>query len=175
MLYNLVIPNKGDVWRLRNIIAERGISMITQNIKNAYLYYGLGERLAKGLKYLEQTDFSGMAPGKYEIDGSDVFALVQKYDSKPISQGKWEAHRKYIDIQFIVKGVEQIGYANLDSLEVIQEYDAERDCLLLQGKGNMFECNSGTFAIFDPQDAHMPCIAVRDPEPVKKVVVKVRV
>jgi YhcH/YjgK/YiaL family protein len=149
--------------------------MITQNIKNASLYFGLGERIAKGLKYLQQTDFSGMEPGKYEIDGSDVFALVQKYDSKPISEGKWEAHRKFIDVQFVAEGAEQMGYADIESLEVTKEYDAEGDYLLLQGKGCMLACSAGTFAIFGPQDAHMPCIAIDSPSPVKKVVVKVRV
>jgi YhcH/YjgK/YiaL family protein len=67
--------------------------MIVDNIKNAGLYYGMGPRIEQALKYLQQNDFAGMEPGKYEIDGNNVYALVQKYDSKPFSEGKWEGHR----------------------------------------------------------------------------------
>ncbi len=149
--------------------------MVADNIKNAGLYSGMGERVGKALKFLQETDFSGMKPGKYEIDGSDIYALVQMYETKPAVLGKWEAHRKYTDIQYVVEGMEQMGYAYAGNLEVTKEYDPEGDYLLLQGNGSMLVCSSGTFAIFGPEDAHMPCIAVNEPAPVKKVVVKVRV
>lgn len=149
--------------------------MVADNLKNAALYNGMGERIKKALNYLQGTDFSKMEPGRYEIDGSDIYALVQKYDTKPAAEGKWEAHRKYADIQYVVEGVEQMGYAFIESLEVSQEYDPEKDALLLRGSGSMVICNRGTFAIFGPEDAHMPCIAVDKPTPVKKVVVKVRI
>lgn len=149
--------------------------MIVDNIKNSGLYMGIGSRIEKALKFVQETDFSDMESGKYEIDGSNVFALVQNYDTKPLTEGKWEAHKKYVDVQYIANGVEQMGYAFIGSLEVTKEYDSEADYLLLQGNGNMVVCKTGTFAIFGPEDAHMPCIAVDLPTPVKKVVVKVKV
>ena len=149
--------------------------MVLDNIKYAGLYSAMGARIRKALVFLQETDFSKMEPGKYEIDGSNINALVQKYVTKPLAEGKWEAHRKYIDIQYIAEGMEQMGYAFAESLEVSKEYDTEADYLLLQGNGSMLVCNSGTFAIFGPEDAHMPCIAVNEPSPVKKVVVKVKV
>ena len=149
--------------------------MITDNIKNAGLYFGMGERIKKALVFLQETDFSKMEPGRCEIDGSSLYALIQKYDTKPVTEGKWEAHRKYIDIQYVAEGMEQMGYAYAGSLEVTKEYDPEGDYLLLQGNGSMVVCSSGTFSIFGPEDAHMPCIAVSAPMPVRKVVVKVRV
>lgn len=149
--------------------------MITDNIKNADLYFGVSARLEKALKYLQQNDFTKMEKGKYEIDGNDVFALVQKYDSKPISEGLWEAHRNFIDVQYVADGAEQMGYAYIDTLKVTKEYDPAGDYSLLEGRGCMMECQSGTFAVFGPEDAHMPCIAIDAPRPIVKVVVKVRV
>ena len=149
--------------------------MIVDNIKNANLYFGMGERIEKALKYLQQNDFTKMDTGKYEIDGSNVFALVQKYDSKPLSAGLWEAHRNFIDVQYVADGAEQMGYAFIEPMKVSKEYDPAGDCLLLEGKGNMLVCSKGTFCIFAPADAHMPCIAIDAPQPIVKVVVKVRV
>lgn len=149
--------------------------MVVDHLKNSNLYYGLGKEMEKALKYLQQTDFSKLGPGKYEIDGKNVFALVQQYQSKPIEEGKWESHRKYIDIQFISEGIENIGYAFLDDMKVAQEYDEEKDFMLTEGKGSFLTLKSGAFAIFAPDDVHMPGIAVDKPQPIKKVVVKVLV
>jgi YhcH/YjgK/YiaL family protein len=150
-------------------------NMIVDNISNGNLYFGVSARMEKALKYLQQNDFTKMDAGKYEIDGNDVFALVQKYDSKPIANGVWEAHRNFIDVQYVADGAEQMGYAYLKSLNVSKEYDPAGDYLLLEGKGIMLNCQKGTFAVFGPEDAHMPCIAIDAPQPIVKVVVKVRV
>jgi len=149
--------------------------MVIDSIRNAPLYYGLGDRIVSALKFLQESDFSAMEPGKYEIDGSNVYALVQKYESKPREAGKWEAHRKYIDVQYVSEGTEQMGYACIDAMKVTKEYDGEGDYLLLEGEGSMLVCRAGTFAIFSPEDAHMPGIALDKPQEIKKVVVKVRV
>ncbi len=147
--------------------------MIIDTLKNSALYQGLGPRIAAGLNYLKSTDFSRLEPGKYEIDGQRLFAMVQGYTSKPRHEGKWEAHRKYIDIQFIVRGVESMGYANLDALTVSQPYNDKDDYLLLEGSGDFLTAGAGTFILFAPQDAHMPGLALTTPQPVIKVVVKV--
>jgi YhcH/YjgK/YiaL family protein len=149
--------------------------MVVDNIKNAGLYFGLGTRIKKALKYLQETDFTRMVPGKYKIDGRSIYALVQEYDTKLPEEGLWEAHRRYIDIQYVADGMEQIGYAFIEDLEVIKEYDIGGDCLFLKGRGSMVLCPAGTFAIFKPEDAHMPCMAAEVPSRVKKVVVKVKV
>jgi YhcH/YjgK/YiaL family protein len=147
--------------------------MVVDKIKNAGLYYSMGEKYEKAFKFLQDSDISKMAPGKYEIDGSHVYALVQQYDSKPLIEGKWEAHRKYTDIQYVAEGAEQIGYANIHEVDAASEYDSEGDYLLLQGHGSMIPLNAGSFAIFWPEDAHMPCIALNESKSVRKVVVKV--
>jgi YhcH/YjgK/YiaL family protein len=149
--------------------------MVIDKITNAQLYYGLGKRITLALKYLKETDFSGIEPGRYEIDGSNVYALVQVYESKLPDTGKWEGHRKYIDIQYVAEGSELIGYANIERMKTICGYDEEKDFILFEGKGDFLSVPAGTFALLWPHDVHMPGIAADIPRTVKKVIVKVRV
>ena len=148
--------------------------MLFDKIKNAPQYYALGERLATSLKYLMQNDFSAKTPGRYEIDGDRIYALVQEYDTRPGSAGKWEAHRKYIDIQYIVEGTELMGYENLESMEISDsDYNPEKDAIYPKGEGSFVKMTAGMFAILWPQDAHMPGQAISEPVKVRKVVIKV--
>jgi YhcH/YjgK/YiaL family protein len=149
--------------------------MVFDNIKRASTYYSLGEKITKALKYLGETDFVNLEPGKYEIDGKDVFAIVQTYNTKPLSACKWESHKNYIDIQFLISGQEKMGYTESTKAYVVQEYDAEKDCTIYKGNGNFVTVEEGHFAIFFPSDIHMPSIALNIPKEVKKVVVKVSV
>lgn len=91
------------------------------------------------------TDFSTIEVGRYEIDADNLFALVQKYDSIPKEQGKWECHRKYIDIQFIAEGTEQIGFRNIDKMKIITEYNPEKDVSFLSGEGDYVTVIVGDF------------------------------
>ena len=111
-----------------------------------------------------------------EIDGRKVYVMVQQYETKPMEKGRWEAHRKYIDVQYVHQGAELFGYANLQDLKA-GSYDEAKDFLLLQGegKGDFFRVGEGTFVILFPQDGHMPGMAISTPQPVKKFVVKVAI
>jgi len=99
---------------------------------------------------------------------------VQEYETKPRELGFWEAHRQYMDIQYVASGVELMGFANLNYLRV-GGYDESKDFVPGFGEGTFFEMHAGTFTIFAPQDAHMPGIATGNPQPVRKIVMKVRV
>jgi len=149
--------------------------MIIDRIDNASIYNGVAPRLAAALAYLRDTDFAGMELGRYDIDGDEIYAMVQAYTTKDVSKGLWEAHRRYIDVQYVVSGNECMGYANLGGLTVSQEYEEKDDYLLLEGEGDFLTMPAGTFIILSPQDAHMPQIAVGTPCEVSKVVVKVAV
>ncbi len=136
--------------------------------------FKLAARLASGLQFLQDNDATKLQPGRIDLDGDRVFALVQHYNTKPKEQGVWEAHRKYIDIQYVAEGRELMGYANLEHLQA-GEYDAEKDVVLLKGEGSYVLMKPGTFVILMPVDAHIPQVAVDSPEPVKKVVIKVAI
>lgn len=146
--------------------------MVIDQLKNAALYFGMHPRLADAFRYLRETDFSKIEPGKYEIDGSNLFALIQNYDPKPREQARWEAHRKYIDVQYVLSGGELFGYAPLERLGSVA-YDEAKDFHELKGEGDFLQAPAGTFLILYPEDAHMPGIAGPGTRPVKKIVVKV--
>lgn len=149
--------------------------MIIDTLNHSKIYYELHPRFRQAFQFLIDTDLNALEPGKYEIDGTNIFALVQQYTTKPKEDGLWEAHRNYFDIQYIVKGLESFGYAPIDSLQVTKSYDAENDYALYAGEGSFLALQVGSFALVYPQDAHMPCITRIEPEDVKKIVVKIRI
>ncbi|MBI1936710.1 MAG: YhcH/YjgK/YiaL family protein [Ignavibacteriales bacterium] len=149
--------------------------MIFDTLKHASIYFSFGEKVKSAFTYLMNTNFDNLEPGKYEIDGEDVFAIVQQYDTKPLSSGKWEAHKKYLDIQYVVTGKERMGYSNSQKMIVTEEYNEEKDIMFLKGEGNFLSVEAGSFAVFFPTDIHMPGIAINLSTSVKKVVVKVKV
>ena len=80
--------------------------MIKDNSQHIDYYNYLTNDLQMGLKYLKETDFSSLENGKYEISGEKIYAIVQDYTSKPLEEGKFEAHKNHIDIQYIIEGEE---------------------------------------------------------------------
>ncbi len=149
--------------------------MIADIIENAQDYYKLGENFQKGFEFLKNTDLKKLENGKYEIEGDNVFVSVQDYQTKPESEGKFEAHKKYADIQFIISGEEKIGYTNIRNCTTTTFYDDTNDIVFLEGKGDFITAHENSFLIFMPQDAHMPCISIDDSKYVKKAVVKVKI
>lgn len=151
--------------------------MIVDKLKNARWYYGSGKKIQMALEWLQKTHLAGMTPGRYEIDGTNVYALVQEYTSKPRDPaqgaGKLEAHRKYIDVQYIVSGVEQIGYANTEDAKVTVPYDESKDVLFVDAPCDFVTLRAGMFMLLGPNDAHMPGIMAISSQPVRKVVVKI--
>ena len=149
--------------------------MILDQLPNASVYVGVNDGLSLAFRYLAENDFADVEPGRYERDGEAVYAMVQQYDTKPIEEGNWEAHRKYLNVQYVSSGVERMGYAPLSTLNAGQ-YHEDDDYLLLEGEGIFLPMPAGTFVVLHPQDAHIPgMVAGTTPEPVRKVVVKVRV
>jgi YhcH/YjgK/YiaL family protein len=150
--------------------------MIADVLKNRHIYEAISPRIKTSLEYIANTDFSAMEPGKYELDGANIFALVQAYDSIPREQGKWECHKKYIDIQYIAEGVEQIGCNNINQMKITTEYNADKDIAFLAGEGDFVTYSKGSYGIFFPEDVHQPKIAVNNiPCKVKKVVIKIKI
>jgi YhcH/YjgK/YiaL family protein len=150
--------------------------VILDIIKNYKHYEKMSPLIARALQIAAQTDFEKLQDGKYEVDGDKLFYIVQRYKTKP-SANKIEAHRKYIDIQFLVNGKERIGYAPANSLKQAVEYDPEKEVEFFQAEKNMTFLNmtKGYFAIFCPSDAHMPGCQMNEPEDVIKIVFKVKV
>jgi YhcH/YjgK/YiaL family protein len=146
--------------------------LIIDKLSNAEIYYGLHPRIKKGLQFLIDNDLNSLTPGKYEIEGDDIFVMIQEYETINVEHGRWESHQKYTDIQFMILGEERMGYANVDRMKVV-EHHKEKDLMFLDGNGDLLFVNQGCFTIFTPKDAHMPTLSVHKPRYVKKAVVKV--
>jgi biofilm protein TabA len=149
--------------------------MIFDKVQRAAQFHSLHPNIALALKACADDELCGRAPGRYELRGKDVFALIQEYETKRPEDCKYEAHRSYIDVQYILSGRELMGWAELKTLDVVKPYDEEKDFLLLEGKGTLIPMNTGDFAILYPHDAHMPCVAHDAPSKVRKLVLKVKV
>ena len=135
--------------------------MILDRLENADLYRPMGANIASALDYLRRTDFAQIAVGRHDVDGDRVFAIVQRYRPKPLAQIVWEAHRQYIDVQYLAAGSERMGYQPLaDGLSVRQPYDPQKDAILFNADGQLFTMSAGDFAIFAPCDVHAPGLAI---------------
>jgi len=149
--------------------------MIADNIKNAATYFSSHKHFQFALEYLQRTDFSQLANGKYELDGENAFAIVNRYDTHNADELKWEAHRKYIDIQFLASGFEQVGIEQIERFIPATEYDDAKDVQFFSGGGNSFKLNEKEFVIIFPHEVHKPGILLNEKTSVTKVVIKVKV
>jgi YhcH/YjgK/YiaL family protein len=150
--------------------------MILDTIANADTYKNISPHIARTFKFLRAFDITGKGDGRYDIDGNNIFCIVQRYKTKPPTD-KLEVHRKYIDIQFLAKGAEQIGYAPAGRLKQAAAYNEEKDVGFFYADGDTTFLNmtEGDFVIFWPSDAHMPGCQVNESQEVIKVVFKIRI
>ncbi len=149
--------------------------MIVDKLSSSIIYSVLNERIAKAFQYLKGIEFNDLPPGKYEIDGVNIFAIVSEYQTKDQNEGKPESHKKYIDVQYVAKGSELIGYAPLGDQKIVSEYSEENDIVFYKCETSLLGVDEGMSAIFFPDYIHLPGIKVGDKSLVKKVVFKVRV
>ncbi len=151
--------------------------MILDQLDIALMSAGLGERIAIALPSLHQDSVRNAAPGTYEVDGENLFYIVDEYETQPIKEGRLEIHRRYLDIQYIVSGGECIGTAPLEGLIEESPYDGETDLAFYRYDPAMSKLvlKQGMFAIFWPNEPHMPGQRIGNTsEKVKKIVVKIR-
>ncbi len=151
--------------------------MIVDKIENAHLYVNLSENIAKALEILKSTDFAEKKDGRYDVDGDNLYYFVQRYETRPLSQCKLEAHKNYIDIQFVADGEELLGYCPLENLETREPYNQAKDVALYKvpARITLVNLQPGMFCLLFPQDAHMPKCQLDAPSNVLKVVVKVKI
>ena len=151
--------------------------MIADVLSQRQRYTGLSPRFAAAFEYLEQLPADHPA-GRYEIDGDNIFALVQSYQTQPLSSAKVETHRQYIDIQFIQSGRETMLWSPLNQrMEITQPLAPGKDVIFYNTPPNMTPINfgPGQFVIFFPTDCHAGGLECGGTAEVRKVVMKVRV
>ena len=150
--------------------------MILDKIENLGLYKGMSDSIAEALENLKKTDYFGYSPGKYAIKGEDIFAVISEYKTTEPEKRQLEGHKKHIDLQLLLDGHEWIGYAPLKGQKITTAYNEETDFLFYSGDSSFFRFEKGMFAIFFPDDLHMPGIGLNNHfSAVKKVVIKIKI
>lgn len=147
------------------------------NIDDIHIY---PQMIQKALRYLKETDLVTMKSGVYKIHGDNMIVQVIDTETSNRNEKRPEVHRKYIDVQFLAKGEEQIAfYPDLMNNKIDEELLEERDIIFYKNNEDIrestVEMEPGCFAIFFPSDVHVPAIAVNKGMAIRKVVIKVKV
>ena len=149
--------------------------MVYDKLDNIEFYRGLSPDIAMGLNFLEQME-PDTAVGVYQINPR-VKAIVSEYETKTENEHGYEAHRKNIDIQYLLSGEERIACLPIERLKETKAYNEETDAAFYAADlmPQEMTIGNGYFAIFFPQDGHMPQLCVDKPKKVKKVVIKIEI
>ena len=150
--------------------------MIFDTLKNCELYYPLHRNFEKAFAFIKRAVAENLPVGKYEIDGKDLYASISEYTAKASQDGKFEGHREYIDIQFIVSGTETMELVDITRATPNTEYNEVKDVEFYANEENATVAlvTAGDYGIFYPSDIHKPGIMYKTPSAVKKIVVKVK-
>lgn len=150
--------------------------MIIGNKKDFARYSSINDAFGRAFAFLEALSGSST---KATIDEDDIhggISVIQKSDTFANGEPKcFEAHRRDIDIHYVLQGEERFGYADVDTLYPKTAYNEESDYILLTGDcAAYFTLRPGDFCIAFPEDAHIPCLTSGDTDKVKKVILKIR-
>ena len=149
--------------------------MIYDNLSNIDLYKGLSTDIYTGLLFLKQAN-ADIENGTYLLN-SRVKIIVSEYETKKVNEYGYEAHKRFVDIQYVLNGEEKVSCLPIEKLKETKVYSEEIDAAfyVADNKPQEMVIGNGYFAIYHPQDGHMPQLCVDEPQLVKKVVVKVEI
>jgi biofilm protein TabA len=148
--------------------------LIIDTLSNADKYFSLNPRFAAAFRYLRMPLVRGMDSVRDEIEGDKLIALVSRKIGKQQNEAKLEIHRKYIDIQYVVGGIDTMGWKpTSDCKDVLAPYDEKKDIGFFGDEPSMWcPVHAGAFAIFFPEDAHAPMVSNDE---IYKIILKVAV
>ncbi|MCU0914890.1 MAG: YhcH/YjgK/YiaL family protein [Planctomycetes bacterium] len=151
--------------------------MIVDRIENAHLYASLHKQFQNALAVLADPATARKPDGRHDLDGDDLYFMIQRYVTKPVDQTRFESHKKYIDIQALLAGRELLGYVPTAGLEITVPYDESKDIMFYRAGAMTAQVRlePGVFCILYPQDAHLPSCQIISPSEVHKIVFKIRV
>ncbi|MFA7239335.1 MAG: YhcH/YjgK/YiaL family protein [Sulfuricellaceae bacterium] len=148
--------------------------MILDTLTNADRYTTLNKRFPRAFEFLRNTDLNALAPGRHPIDGEHLVAIVETSAGRSRDAAKLECHRRYIDIQLVLGGIDEMGWKPLcDCREPLADYHAEKDIQFFRDTpASWIATPPGAYCIFFPEDAHAPLVGAGV---IRKVIVKVAV
>lgn len=143
--------------------------MIIDSIDHIFLYEPLLKNLRNGMEAVKAL--KSAEAGRYEFEGG--YFMVQKGSTKPLEEGTFEAHRKYIDVQIILEGSEEVAWADLKDLTTAVEYNPEKDAERLSGSfEHVMKITEGMFYAAFPHDGHKPVSHTKEQQTFTKIVMK---
>jgi biofilm protein TabA len=128
----------------------------------------------KAFAYLKSTDLKTLSNGRHVIDGDNIFAILTEAPTKDYDKTAFESHRKYIDLQYVITGEENMAKTLVSSVTVSKPYDEATDLANYTGEGKIYTVPAGSFMLFFPTEAHRPNITPGGNKVVKKIVIKIR-
>ncbi len=142
----------------------------------AAYYFKNPERWAKAFAFLKENDLSILEPRRYDLDGDNLYATISVYMTKNEEDARFEVHRKYIDIQYVITGEEQMSITPLsEKKEDIVPYDPAKDIAFVTvNKTTSYVATPDKFFIFFPSDIHRPSVKIGENKEVRKVVIKLK-
>lgn len=128
----------------------------------------------QALTFLKTANLAELPKGKQELEGEHVYISVDEYTTKDLENTRYESHKKYLDIQYVIRGVEVMGLTTLDKVEITEPYNETKDIAFYKNDvGDYLNITPESFAVFFPEDVHRPCIKADTNSVVKKIVVKI--
>ncbi|WP_192822227.1 YhcH/YjgK/YiaL family protein [Rufibacter sp. LB8] len=148
--------------------------MVLDALQHAARYHALHPLFRQAFDFLRTADLQNLPAGKIELAGEDLFAIISDGPGVAKETAKMEAHQRYIDIQYVVRGVDHMGWQDLSACgESIEPYSTERDVYFFDVRPtSWFDVPAGFFTIFFPNDVHAP---LATEAVVRKVVLKIAV
>ena len=149
--------------------------MVFGNIRDLKDYDYLEEEVLKCFAYAKEHDLLSYEKGSHEIDGDNLFVNIVEYETTTPENRFWEAHKKYLDLHFMLKGPEQIDVNFIDNMEQ-KEFVDKDDFLPLEGEANSHVVlTEGDFLLCYPKDAHRTAVQVNTPAVIKKAIFKIKI
>ena len=148
------------------------MNVIFDNIENARRYEPLNPLFARAFEFIRSTDLRILKPGRYPIVGDDLLVIVETVSGRTREQASLECHRRYIDIQYVLEGVDEMGWKSLsDCHDPVDEYNKEKDIQFFRDTpASWIATPPDAFCIFFPEDVHAPLVATGN---IRKAIFKV--
>ena len=149
--------------------------MIYDKIENLSVYFDENSRFAQVEPTLKKFLDAPFDSGKIEIDGDNMWCNVAKYNIEDGSPIKYEAHKEYADVQIMIDGEENIGWASFGECNITEDFKEGSDIAFMDApNGQLFALRKGYFMVFFPEDAHAPCRKSENADFAHKLVFKVK-
>ena len=165
----------GSMFTLNPPNIQHSKVMIIDDLANTALYEKLHPLFPQAFAHLRKLAAQEDLPdGRIELDGERIHAGMTRRDGKPADEARVEAHRRYIDIQYVVDGADRIGWMPVSDCHQPEGYNDEKDVEFYADRPDLwFDLAAGQFAVFFPHDAHAPM--ANEGRPIVKIVIKVAV